>query len=530
MRRLLFAVAAAVALWSAACSSGSGSQTPPPPQGMYTLASLNGTYAFVTNGTLFNGSEFSFARTGSFAANGQGGITGGVYDTNTQGVVPTQPNVITGGSYTVNADGRGTLTLNINASGTASTVNFAIVLTSTSDGLMIDETGALSNQNSSQVSTGSGNFVKQTISDFNVATISGPYVFDFSGFDGTQAPESIVGEFTGSGGALTGGFEDVNDNFGLSNGAISPGSFTADATYMSTNGRGLATIAGETYAFYIVDATRVRLISNSSSGNMLNGDAVAQDSTVPTAVSGISGGFAFLVAGSVGNGGITRVGRFTSTGGALSQLHVDSNTAGQYNLTDVTASAGNITLDPANLGRGTITFTQGGNTGFTAVFYLSSATSGVLQETDQVTIGGVQTAVAVADGTILAQSGSPSSSSVTGPYAYNWSGQTLQNNNVLDEEDCLGQATITSLNLSGAADLFEFQVALATDQNAKGPINFNGGDGTTDDGKRPTMQLTIGGNPAISFVLYFVNPQLAFFSNNTAPMQRISAGLIKLQQ
>jgi hypothetical protein len=530
MKRLLFAVATAAALWSTACSSGSGTQTPPPPQGMYTLASLNGTYAFVTNGTVATTTtEASFARTGSFVANGQGGITGGVYDTNTQGVVPAQPNVITGGSYTVNADGRGTLTLNINANGAASTINFAIVLSSTSDGLMMDETGALSGQNSSQVSTGSGNFVKQTTADFSVATISGPYVFDFSGLDGTTAPESIIGEFTGSGGVLTTGFEDVNDNFGLSNGAITTGSFTADATYMSTNGRGLVTIAGETYAFYIVDATRVRFISNSNSGNMLTGDATNQ-TTVPTSVSNINGGFAFLVAGSVGSGGITRVGRFTSTGGALSQLHVDSNTAGQPNLTDVTASAGTITLDPANPGRGTITFTQGGNTGFTAVFYLSSATSGVLQETDQLTSGGVQSAVAVADGTIMAQTGSPSSSTVTGPYAYNWSGQTLQNGNVFDEEDCLGQAKISSLNLAGAADLFEFQVALATDQNAQGPINFNGGDGTTDDGKRPTLQLTIGGNPAISFVLYFVNPQLAFFSNNTAQAKRISAGLIKVQQ
>src|SRR5438132_11356304 len=151
MKRLLFTLSVAAAFWSAACGSGGSSVQPPPPAGKYSLASLNGTYAFVTNGEVIAGNAVSpMARAGSFIANGQGAIMGGVEDVNTSGT-PSGATAITGGSYTVNADGRGTITLAVGQS----SITFGIVLTSTSDGLLIDETSA------SQFSTGSGNFILQ---------------------------------------------------------------------------------------------------------------------------------------------------------------------------------------------------------------------------------------------------------------------------------------------------------------------------------------------------------------------------------
>ena len=48
MKRLLFALATAAGLLSTACGGGSSVQ-PPPPVGKYSMASLNGQYAFVTN-------------------------------------------------------------------------------------------------------------------------------------------------------------------------------------------------------------------------------------------------------------------------------------------------------------------------------------------------------------------------------------------------------------------------------------------------------------------------------------------------
>src|SRR2546429_7913112 len=87
-----------------------------------------------------------------------------------------------GGSYTVSADGRGTLTFNVTSNGAPATINFAIVLTSTSGGFMMDETAS-----GNQASTGSGNFVLQNSAAF-FSGVFGSYVFDFFGLGGTQPP------------------------------------------------------------------------------------------------------------------------------------------------------------------------------------------------------------------------------------------------------------------------------------------------------------------------------------------------------
>src|SRR5437660_11858728 len=82
MKRLLFALATAAGLLSTACGGGSSVQ-PPPPVGKYSMASLNGQYAFVTNGEVFtsgSNAPVPLARTGGFLADGSGNITGGMED------------------------------------------------------------------------------------------------------------------------------------------------------------------------------------------------------------------------------------------------------------------------------------------------------------------------------------------------------------------------------------------------------------------------------------------------------------------
>ncbi len=227
MKRLLLTLAAAATLWSAACGGGGSSVTPPPPTGNFSAADLNGQYAFVTSGEVFTPGSISaipLSRVGSFTADGQGHITGGVEDVNLAGT-PTNAIPITGGSYTISADGRGTLNLSFGLN----TLQFGITLTSTStgDGLMIDETFTRN-----QASTGSGNFFKQNTALFTISTISGPYVFDFSGLDAAQiqGPISIVGQFAASNGPITTGVEDVNDNGLFTTAAAVSGNFAADGS------------------------------------------------------------------------------------------------------------------------------------------------------------------------------------------------------------------------------------------------------------------------------------------------------------
>jgi hypothetical protein len=526
MSRLLFALSILAVLSSAACSSGNGVVNPPPPVGKYSVASLNGQYAFVTNGESFTGglNATPLARLGSFTADGTGKILAGVEDVNAAGTTSLAL-PITGGSYTVNADGRGTLTLQL----AQTSIDFGITLTSINDGFMIDETS-----NTNQSSTGSGNFTKQNAGSFQVAAIAGPYVFDFPGLDANSNSESFVGEFTANNGTITTGFFDDNDGGTFSNGPF-VGTIAQDPLQVATLtgfGRGVALIAGQNYVFYIVDATRVRFIS--TNGGMLSGDAVAQSNTVPTNLSSLNSSFVFIVAGSSGSGGVTRVGRFTANGATVTAVLEDTNDGGKFIKTD-SATAASISLDAANPGRGTLTFTDPNfpNAPSTFVFYLNSSTQGIIQEQTANKNG----AVDIADGTISAQTGSPfASSNITGTYAISWSGLSLQNGggfSVQDEEDLVGQLTVSGLNLTGAADIFQFQSGLPVfDLVASGSISI-AGDGTSSTGSSSrntmTVKLAKGNTTTVNFVLYFVNPQLAFFMNNQDP-NRTVAGVLQTQQ
>ena len=536
MKGHLTALVAAAALSISGCGGGGGSTiNPPPPTGNFGLSSLKGTYAFTTTGRVVTTTgETSLARVGSFVADGMGHITGGVEDVNEATVGANAAVQITGGSYTVNADGRGTLTLDVAATGAPSTINFGIVLTSgksgsvpASDGLMIDETST-----TNQASTGSGNFVLQNTNAFQTTLITGTYTFDFSGVDAGGAPQSIVGEISASSGGITGGFEDDNDNFAISNGLTGTGSFIADpqnSGTLSSFGRGLVTIANETYAFYIVDPTRlVRLVSIGNGATvppMLTGDAVL--SNIPAGVG--NGGFAFLVAGSSASGnGLIRVGRFTAAGTTLSNLLMDVNDNASENQFN-NFSNGSITNYDPTTGRGTLSFGTSTAT-FTFVFYLSSRNSGVIQEQ---TLGGNSVPIAVADGSILSQFGSPfTGSNISGPYAMNWSG-IVTSNGSQDEEDLVSQVSVTNLSLNGTSDIFQFTTTNFTPQfdvGTNGTITING-DGAGDDGKRVNMDVNLSNTSPIHMVVYIVSPQQAFFENrdnNGAP--RIVAGILKAQQ
>ena len=109
MKRLMTLCAGVAALWAGACSGGGTSIAPPPPVATFSNSNLQGQYAFSMSGT--DGSSgvlVPFARVGSFIADGKGGITGGNEDVNIPGVL-TNELAFTGGSYTVNGDGRGTI-------------------------------------------------------------------------------------------------------------------------------------------------------------------------------------------------------------------------------------------------------------------------------------------------------------------------------------------------------------------------------------------------------------------------------------
>src|SRR5262249_53973488 len=168
----------------------------------------------------------AFARIGTFTADGRGNITNGLEDVN----VCTGVDVLqfTGGSYSIDADGRGTLRLT-NSSGTT---NYSISLVSSAQGTLAETDATV---------TASGTFQRQNPGSFSNASIAGGYVFDFKGIEvsaTTVDPISIVGRFDADGvGGLLNGLFDSNIAGTLSG----QQSFPAGASYqMDNNGDGTA--------------------------------------------------------------------------------------------------------------------------------------------------------------------------------------------------------------------------------------------------------------------------------------------------
>src|SRR5919197_2743810 len=90
------------------CTSTSSSIDP---HGNFTNANLKGNYAYLLSGSRFGQSSGNglFQEAGTFVADGNGHITGGS-DDYMQGTLVTQP---VSGSYSIAADGTGTINLSI---------------------------------------------------------------------------------------------------------------------------------------------------------------------------------------------------------------------------------------------------------------------------------------------------------------------------------------------------------------------------------------------------------------------------------
>ena len=500
--RLWLASALFAGLFVAACGGGGITTTPPPtpgpgPQGSFSVASLNGTYAFSMSGT-DNLQGLSISRIGSFHADGQGNITMAIEDVNDGGSFSTfNFTAAPASNYTMSSDGKGVLTLShpdpANASVT-DTFTFSIVLDSTSGGLLIETDGS---------STMSGNVHLQNITN----TFAQAYAFDFSGLDlGNQSSASFIGQFTTNGvSGVTGGTMDVNDGASPSGAlTLQPSTITMDATNFSNFGRGTMTlnttissqVLNLSYVFYVVDASHMIFIENDTVAETI-GSALAQ-TNVPTNVSALAGSFVFAEGGGAFGSGtfgpLTRAGRFTAdANGALSNVSLDENFIGGVNaFPKSTFSNVSFTIDPAGTGRGTLNFTDvTKNQPFVCIFYLASATQGFIQD---------NSANIVADGSLNAQSGTFTAASLAGNYAINWSGSNLSNG---FEEDFAGVIPVTSAssnNISnGVVDFTELgDGKIFTDVPVNGLITLQG-DGTLGGTQGNAFQLTTAQTVSTTF-------------------------------
>lgn len=257
-----------------------------PPSGKFSNSNLSGTYVFSISGIDVNGAPYSVV--GSFTANGSGGngtggITGGTLDMNDASMSAPVANASIASSsfYTVGIDGRGRATLNTSTPLGKITLDF--VLANSSHGLVTQFDAN---------ATGSGSLDLQTPG----VSPAGSYAFILSGADvsgGTANLFATIGNFTlGSGGTITSGLEDFNDNgFAYTNQAVTGnvvlGPASAPATTLTTQQFGTLT-----YDVFAINANHLKFIEMDPSGT-LSGDAYSRTSTTIPA-----GTFAFTLAGS----------------------------------------------------------------------------------------------------------------------------------------------------------------------------------------------------------------------------------------
>lgn len=501
MKRLLSAAGVALSGFLAACGGGSPIN-PPPPAGSFSNASLAGQYAFLMSGVDTAGAYI--ARVGSFTADGAGHITAGLEDVLSLGTGgPPSLVSFTGGTYQIQPNGRGLIALQ---AATGGGLQLNVGMQSTSAGFLVQ---------TDLNATSSGSFNLQTNTDFSTSALLNHFVFDFSGVSFASAgvaPVSLVGEinFNGNGG-ISQGVMDTNDgNASAPSGAtaVSPGTYALDSSGNGTSfGRGTMTFSGRTYAFYIVNSTRIKVLEEDTLGGS-SGEALQQASTIPLQNSDFNGNFVYLVGGAqvTGNQGpVALAARFTADGkGGLGSISMDYNNDGKY--THVSPGSGtssaSYAIDTANAGsgRGTFTFTASPGT-FSNVFYMISATQADVQQTSLNIVG---------DGPFYAQASGPFTVAGTAAsYVFNWSGVQLGSSTAVPfEEDFTGQYTLsntTSNNIAGVVDYVELGLSsnnLFLNVGLGGTLTISG-DGTDNN----LYKFALGGSSSttINFQAYFVN-------------------------
>jgi hypothetical protein len=528
VRRFAFLFVLVVAMLSAACSGGSSS-TPPPPTGGFTAASLKGNYAFSMSGQDANG--LFITRVGSFVADGNGHVTAAIEDLDDGGSIATVP-FTQGGSYTIQANGRGTLTLN-------TAVNSGLILSISLSSPAPNAAGLLIQTDLN--STSSGSFAQQNVSSFTQPFAAANYTFDFSGADTIGAPISLVGEIgvNGAGGLGT-GVLDRNDG-GNATDPSGPLTINAGGNYVPDNnagnaanfGRGTFSFAGLSFAFYPIDQTHAKFLQIDGSA-FTSGDVVQQNGAIPSQNSGFTTAFTFLVAGSALNTGtaLTRAMRFTPDGnGHLGTIRIDQNSDGSFFCVD-SGDSGCSSQTPSGTysitgpgGRGTLSISiPGQNATINDVFYVAGPALAFIQDIS---------ANVVADGSMLGQVGGLPAS---GNFIFNLTGQVLPSNgNVGFEEDFVGQYTLSTSvtnNISGTSDFVELgstsnHIPAFTNVATTGTLKING-DGTGRNAYQ--LMFAPGGSPAvkINFTAYMGGspPQLLLIGTDG---NRVSIGSASTQ-
>jgi hypothetical protein len=423
---------------------------------------------------------------GTFAADGNGNITGGTEDVNSGFAAPTNSTFAAGGTYTVGPDGR--TTANLNVGGSTDVLQFALI--SNQHALMI---------RFDAVATGSGTIDMQDPTQFGTPFSLGAYAFGVSGLDKKGARLGMVGRVVANNEntfPLNNGIVDLNDGgtsltdlqlqggFGIADPATGRGTLslncpTFDEDFGDNGGGTAGTL---TFVYYIVDATHVKVLEGDSN-TLLAGDFYG----APASTVNMTGSQVFVVSGLDNNGSPYGIGGAfeTASGGVLDINDGGDLTSPPTNSSNVTTpniASSTASLTNTNSGRISLAINLSNAKSFEFAAYLfdyiaadgSPSTGAVLLETD--------TNVGVGTGIAYTQTGA---TTPQGSFALNLTGVDLSS---AGEQDIEGQISAGSVgSLTGTLDI----------NNVANNGKLISGVPLTSNSTIPTSGLNGRGNPLI---------------------------------
>lgn len=201
-------------------------------------SAISGSFAFTLGGVSTGG---AFAAGGIINTDGAGHVLStSLEDTNNGGVI--SQNVPLSGTYSVAANGRGTVTLN------SATINL----------VAYPSTGGLQVLEIDSTTAASGTALQQTGS-FSAGSFQGTYGMNFTGVIAGATEIDANAQFSADGMGKLNGALDANNGGALSSNLALSGTFT-----VNSSGRGTLTLnsnlGGQSIVFYMVSNTRVLFI------------------------------------------------------------------------------------------------------------------------------------------------------------------------------------------------------------------------------------------------------------------------------
>ncbi len=435
----------------------------------FSNSSLKGNFVLSLSGVDSSGN--SFYAVGAIKADGNGNITAGEEDLNdvTSGYLQA---TTTTGTYSVGADGRGTLNLN-NSIGN---FQFAIALKALNNAVM--------NEIDNTVVAASGNLEAQASS---IVGPSGNYAFGFSGSGLGCGPISSAGIFNLSGSTI-GGVQDLNCNGLITTNRTLTGSFVG----IDSLGRGTGSFGSNgrnfNMIYYVVSGSHFRFLADPSASTYLLGSADLQTQT-SFASSDFNGSYVINTSANTPAGVSYTLIQINASAGNVSSGYYDVNNTGTIGQASLT---GSYTVGTNGYVNGTWNVN---NVGLPFGLYLISPTQGYYLDERTNATGG---------GNIYAQNSSVTTNAAwAGSYATRQFGyfvSTVGGINPQNATSVSGQLSADGNGtLAGTLDLNDPQGVL-TSQTLQGTYSV----GTVAPG-RTTLSLTTPIEGTRSYVGYIVN-------------------------